>query len=131
MGQSRSNPRSPAYKGTLPDLMIGAKVGVVTEPNVAFVLRLQAWQADTLNAGKDPPTPTEGEWDAVVYLIGEMTRPIALKDRLHWPHGEAQIAELLRMPFEEFTGRIEMACPHVRADAAPVIETPPAGRVIS
>ena len=127
MGASRGNPRSPAYKGALPDLLIGAKLSVVTQPNAEFQMKLQAWRNDPLNAGKDPPTPKEGEWDAAVVIIGEMTRPTALKDRMHWPHGEAIISELFTMPFEEFVQRIELECPQVRADAPPVIEAPSGG----
>lgn len=127
MGQSRFNPRSPAFKGTLPDLLIGAKISVVTQPNAEFQMRLQAFRDDPLNAGKEQPVPKEGEWDAAVVIIGELTRPSAMKDRLKWPHGEAMLAEILTMPFEEFVQRIELECPQVRADAPPVIEAPTGG----
>lgn len=126
MGASRFNPRSPAYKGDLPDLLIGAKIGVVTEPNAEFVMKLAAWRADPLNDGLEL-LPAEGEWDAVFYIIGELTRPSAMVDRHKWPHGETPLGELLRMPFEEFVQRIELACPNVRADAAPAIEGPSGG----
>lgn len=131
MGDSRFNPRSPAYKGELPDLLIGAKLGTVTEPNAEFMMKLTAWRNDPLNASKEAPEPAEGEWDAVVYLIGELTRPSAMIDRHKWPHGEAPIGELFRMPFAEYVQAIEARCPAVRADVAPLQLEAPGGGIIS
>lgn len=124
MGESRSNPLSPAYRGELPKVMLGGTVRVAVEASAEFMMRLQAWRDDPVNAGKDGPEPKEADTDCVFYLVGSLVRPSHLfrDDRSKWPAGEAKMGEIFRLPYLEFVQRIELDNPHMRAATEPAPE---------
>lgn len=110
MGESRSNPRSPAYNGPppkLPDMVPGAVVQGRVIPNEATLKRLQALAE--ANGGQPYPVSSLSvdELDYVAVLCGQWGAPSRLVNGM--PAATIELMELGRMPLAEFKARAAAA----------------------
>jgi hypothetical protein len=68
MGQANHNPRSPQYRGPLPDFVVDGKCQVDFAPNEAFATRVATLRAEAESVGVPliEPKPRDSDIDVVV-----------------------------------------------------------------
>lgn len=125
MGDARNNPRSPQYTGPLPDVIQGADINWVVEPNAAFLARAK----ELRDAGVEGPLACEEhERDVVLYARAAWIVP--MRTTQQYPTSHLAMAELARMPLIDFKkrhkGNFEKAGMQAAADTIviPDEETP-------
>lgn len=99
-GEARGNPRSPQYRGPLPEVVTGVQFQARIQPNLAFMARVEEMRA----AGVQPSGQVaEEDLDVVFVMRGMWTAPTRLSDK--WPQAQFDVTELARMPYVEFKAR--------------------------
>ena len=100
MGQSRSNPNSPQYRGPAPRAILGADIRTIFEPNAA----MKAHVAEMKAAGIEGPIQLqEKDMDAVVYVMSTWGVPLQVVQETQ--NSTMAFVELGRMPMVEFKKR--------------------------
>ena len=117
MGDSRNNPRSPAFVSSNPPRhLVGARLEAVKVPT-------KAWLEAHPNEDAEPG---DEDWEVSIIVIGQYVEPSALVAKDKWVGGEAMVCELFenKIPLSQFAGIIKKANPTLawRPDRTVTIE---------
>lgn len=103
MGESRRNPRSTQYKGTLPDNVLGAEVHPVTVPSPDWL------RAHPPVAGQPPATPSDDDLIVEYQLFGTWVCPSSLVPQEKWPAVRVPLMTLLKVSIPELRAKAQEA----------------------
>lgn len=106
MGDSRQNPRSPAYTGPLPEFVIDSVIKTSVEPTQEWIDKTKPLFDEARAKGQPMPAVSIPDEDKVIVQRLVTTWTVPMRTASQWPQAQINTKELARTPYLELKGRV-------------------------